>query len=71
MERAIEFPHTNMDRRPRKRQRLGWDVVPQAPKVSDLFTHALNTLICMYFLLFLPDLIKVFIFILSIVELLF
>ncbi|KAL8111565.1 hypothetical protein AgCh_019323 [Apium graveolens] len=27
-ERMIDFPHTNMDRRPRKRQRLGWDVAP-------------------------------------------
>ena len=32
----IEFPHTHMDRRPRKRQRLGWDVAPQTLKVSDL-----------------------------------
>ncbi|KAA8542234.1 hypothetical protein F0562_023630 [Nyssa sinensis] len=33
MERVTEFPHTHMDRRPRKRPRLGWDVVPQAPKI--------------------------------------
>lgn len=26
------FPHSHMDRRPRKRARLGWDVV-EAPKV--------------------------------------
>ncbi|CAI0447428.1 unnamed protein product [Linum tenue] len=26
MERVIEFPHTHLDRRPRKRARLGWDV---------------------------------------------
>lgn len=33
MERVTEFPHTHMDRRPAKRARLGWDVLPQAPKV--------------------------------------
>lgn len=32
MECLTEFPHTHMDRRPRKRPRLAWDV-PQAPKV--------------------------------------
>ncbi|GMP58358.1 hypothetical protein CsSME_00022054 [Camellia sinensis var. sinensis] len=35
MERVIEFPHADMDRRPRKRPRLGWDVAPQALKASD------------------------------------
>ncbi|KAK3006064.1 hypothetical protein RJ639_016296 [Escallonia herrerae] len=34
MERLTEFPHTHMDRRPRKRPRLGWDVVPQASKAQ-------------------------------------
>ncbi|KAF5957471.1 hypothetical protein HYC85_004696 [Camellia sinensis] len=34
MERVIEFPHTHMDRRPRKRPRLGWDVAPQALKAQ-------------------------------------
>ncbi|KAK2974658.1 hypothetical protein RJ640_030266 [Escallonia rubra] len=34
MERVTEFPHTHMDRRPRKRPRLGWDVVPQASKAQ-------------------------------------
>ncbi|PSR96728.1 Serine/threonine-protein kinase, partial [Actinidia chinensis var. chinensis] len=34
MERVIEFPHTHMDRRPRKRQRLGWDVAPQTLKAQ-------------------------------------
>ncbi|XP_050936098.1 serine/threonine-protein kinase AFC2 isoform X2 [Cucumis melo] len=34
MERMIEFPHTHLDRRPRKRARLGWDVVPEAPKAQ-------------------------------------
>ncbi|KAL8141991.1 hypothetical protein V2J09_015023 [Rumex salicifolius] len=29
-ERITEFPHTHMDRRPRKRARMGWDVAPQA-----------------------------------------
>ncbi|KAI8021694.1 hypothetical protein LOK49_LG03G01776 [Camellia lanceoleosa] len=32
MERVIEFPHADMDRRPRKRPRLDWDVAPQALK---------------------------------------
>ncbi|KAL7228490.1 hypothetical protein ACSBR2_007249 [Camellia fascicularis] len=32
MECMIEFPHTHMDRRPRKRPRLGWDIAPQALK---------------------------------------
>ncbi|KAI7985802.1 putative ion channel POLLUX-like 1 [Camellia lanceoleosa] len=35
MERVIEFPRADMDRRPRKRPRLGWDVAPQALKASD------------------------------------
>ncbi|RID78681.1 hypothetical protein BRARA_A01477 [Brassica rapa] len=34
MERVHEFPHTHMDRRPRKRARLGWDVLPTAPKAQ-------------------------------------
>uniref|UniRef100_A0A2P2MPB4 Serine/threonine-protein kinase AFC2 isoform X2 n=1 Tax=Rhizophora mucronata TaxID=61149 RepID=A0A2P2MPB4_RHIMU len=33
MERMTEFPHTHLDRRPRKRARLGWDV-PQVPKAQ-------------------------------------
>ncbi|KAF8408333.1 hypothetical protein HHK36_007482 [Tetracentron sinense] len=33
MECLTEFPHTHMDRRPRKRPRLAWDV-PQAPKAQ-------------------------------------
>ncbi|KAI4336238.1 hypothetical protein L6164_014787 [Bauhinia variegata] len=33
MERVFEFPHTHMDRRPRKRARLGWDI-PEAPKAQ-------------------------------------
>lgn len=32
MELLAEYPHAHMDRRPRKRARLGWDV-PEAPKV--------------------------------------
>ncbi|RDX58215.1 Serine/threonine-protein kinase AFC2, partial [Mucuna pruriens] len=32
MERFFEFPHTHMDRRPRKRARLGWDI-PDVPKI--------------------------------------
>ncbi|KAI7982236.1 Serine/threonine-protein kinase AFC2 [Camellia lanceoleosa] len=35
MERVIEFPHADMDRRPRKRPRLGWDVAPQALKIGN------------------------------------
>ncbi|KAJ9568313.1 hypothetical protein OSB04_004279 [Centaurea solstitialis] len=34
MERVTEFPMTQLDIRPRKRQRLGWDVVPQPPKAQ-------------------------------------
>ncbi|GMP46649.1 hypothetical protein CsSME_00014712 [Camellia sinensis var. sinensis] len=33
MERMIEFSHAYMDRRPRTRPRLGWDVAPQALKI--------------------------------------
>ncbi|KAL5064556.1 hypothetical protein RYX36_026293 [Vicia faba] len=33
MERVFEFPHTHMDRRPRKRARLGWDA-PEVPKAQ-------------------------------------
>uniref|UniRef100_A0A7N0RAE8 dual-specificity kinase n=1 Tax=Kalanchoe fedtschenkoi TaxID=63787 RepID=A0A7N0RAE8_KALFE len=32
-ERVVEFPIANMDRRPRKRQRLGWDVPQVLPGV--------------------------------------
>ncbi|KAG5618048.1 hypothetical protein H5410_017872 [Solanum commersonii] len=31
-ERVTGFPLTNLDRRPRKRARLGWDVLPEPPK---------------------------------------
>ncbi|KAF3956017.1 hypothetical protein CMV_018825 [Castanea mollissima] len=34
MERVTEFPHTHMDRRPTKRARLGWDVLPQPSKAQ-------------------------------------
>uniref|UniRef100_A0A7C9E4M9 Dual-specificity kinase n=1 Tax=Opuntia streptacantha TaxID=393608 RepID=A0A7C9E4M9_OPUST len=34
MERVTEFPHTHLDRRPRKRPRLGWDVAPQFPQAQ-------------------------------------
>lgn len=37
MERVTDFPHTHMDRRPRKRARLGWDV-PEAPEVLIRFS---------------------------------
>ncbi|KAI4303819.1 hypothetical protein MLD38_039409 [Melastoma candidum] len=32
MERLTDFPHSRLDRRPRKRLRLGWDV-PDAPQI--------------------------------------
>lgn len=35
MERIVEFPHTYMDRPPRKRARLGWDIA-EVPKVNNL-----------------------------------
>ncbi|XWS51314.1 hypothetical protein CRYUN_Cryun12cG0166400 [Craigia yunnanensis] len=34
MERVMEFPHTHMDRRPRKRPRLGWDVIQLPPQAQ-------------------------------------
>ncbi|CAH1423257.1 unnamed protein product [Lactuca virosa] len=34
MERVTEFPMGQLDLRPRKRQRLGWDVVPPPPKAQ-------------------------------------
>ncbi|KAK6231482.1 hypothetical protein QUC31_011242 [Theobroma cacao] len=30
-QRIIEFPHKNMDKRPRKRPRLTWDMPPPLP----------------------------------------
>ncbi|KAM3381192.1 serine/threonine-protein kinase AFC2 isoform X1 [Capsicum galapagoense] len=33
-ERVTGFPLTNLDRRPRKRARLGWDVLPEPPKAQ-------------------------------------
>lgn len=44
MERVTEL---TMDRRPRKRPRLGWDVLPQAPQVNS--TRSVNFL---FFLVF-------------------
>lgn len=40
-QRIIEFPHKNMDKRPRKRPRLTWDVPPPLPppKVQASFAH--------------------------------
>ncbi|KAK9054550.1 hypothetical protein SSX86_025628 [Deinandra increscens subsp. villosa] len=34
MERVTEFPMSQLDLRPRKRQRLGWDVAPPPPKAQ-------------------------------------
>ena len=50
MERVTEFPHTHLDRRPRKRPRLGWDVAPQFPQVTDLFHQKI--IFCLISLLF-------------------
>lgn len=44
MERVFEFPHTHMDRRPRKRARLGWDV-PEVPKVTSFLDPIFSDLI--------------------------
>ncbi|KAL9666263.1 hypothetical protein QQ045_000589 [Rhodiola kirilowii] len=38
MERVVEFPIVNMDKRPRKRQRLGWDV----PQVMPMYFYGLE-----------------------------
>lgn len=38
----MEFPHKNMDKRPRKRPRLTWDMpplVPPPPKVTHIYVH--------------------------------
>lgn len=54
MERVFEFPHTHMDRRPRKRARLGWDV-PEVPKVTtfpDLKISDLISVFCFLVVLF-------------------
>ena len=42
MERVTEFPHTHMDRRPTKRARMGWDVLPQIPKVWSFTSHLID-----------------------------
>ncbi|KAE8782255.1 Serine/threonine-protein kinase AFC2 [Hordeum vulgare] len=36
MECLAEMPHAPLDRRPRKRQRLGWDVGPEIPQLKKL-----------------------------------
>ena len=35
MERVTEFPMSNVDLRPRKRQRIGWEAVHPATKVKN------------------------------------
>nr|DAD30760.1 TPA_asm: hypothetical protein HUJ06_009611 [Nelumbo nucifera] len=49
MEFLTEFPHTHMDRRPRKRPKLAWDV-PQMPKVV---ANYILILLVFYLLVFL------------------
>lgn len=51
MERVAEFPMSNVDIGPRKRQRLGWDVVHPAPKVLDRLRFLQICLICLVFCL--------------------
>ena len=46
MERVTEFPLTHLDRRPRKRPRLCWDVAPETPMVSHLFFCFSNCCFC-------------------------
>ncbi|MCD9643962.1 Dual specificity protein kinase clk3, partial [Datura stramonium] len=36
MECVTRFPLTNLDHQPRKRARLGWDVLPKPPKINAL-----------------------------------
>ncbi|XP_028069211.1 uncharacterized protein LOC114271778 [Camellia sinensis] len=48
MERVIEFPHADMDRRPRKRPRLGWDVAPQALKLIEVEKLVLRLFLSVY-----------------------
>lgn len=36
-QRIIEFPHKNMDKRPRKRPRLTWDMPPPPPPTVCIF----------------------------------
>ncbi|KAI5665091.1 hypothetical protein M9H77_24414 [Catharanthus roseus] len=46
MERVTEFPLTHLDRRPRKRPRLGWDVVPETPFQTQVAPKAQLGLFC-------------------------
>lgn len=47
MECMTEFPHTHMDRRPRKRPRLAWDV----PKVLSRFYLDFLMYFCLFFMI--------------------
>ncbi|KAL9666242.1 hypothetical protein QQ045_000568 [Rhodiola kirilowii] len=47
-ERVVEFPIVNMDKRPRKRQRLGWDV-PQLEISLTVLAEILNVTDKIYF----------------------
>lgn len=53
-QRIIEFPHKNLDKRPRKRPRLTWDIPPPLPppnsKVKEfVFPFFLFSRICYKF----------------------
>jgi hypothetical protein len=41
-QRMIEFPHKNMDKRPRKRPRLTWDMPPLLPPPKVLLSLSLS-----------------------------
>lgn len=53
-QRIIEFPHKNMDKRPRKRARLTWDIPPPLPppKVSISLSFSIAVI---YLFVFLYD----------------
>ncbi|KAK4279358.1 hypothetical protein QN277_011152 [Acacia crassicarpa] len=50
MERVFEFPHTHLDRQPRKRPRLGWDVTEPPKLEKPVLRESLHyDLICFHF----------------------
>uniref|UniRef100_A0A3Q7FRB1 dual-specificity kinase n=2 Tax=Solanum subgen. Lycopersicon TaxID=49274 RepID=A0A3Q7FRB1_SOLLC len=57
-ERVTGFPLTNLDRRPRKRARLGWDVLPEPPKVwESLSLYVFYVVSRIDLLLFIHDMV--------------